>query len=401
MDRRRFLQTSGGVAFGTLLTQPMAFAAAPTEQRLVLVILRGGLDGLHALPPFADPDYQRLRPTLALRPPGEEGGAIALGAEPFGLNPALQALVPLYASGELLFVPAAATRYAERSHFDGQNMLENGSGRPFGAADGWLNRALMALHGDDRQLGLALGPTVPLILQGDRRVQTWAPTHLPPVDDDFLMRLGMTYAGDRAFEQALQDARGSLKPVLDPMAMDVRGGTQGGRKGGFLLSASACADLLSRADGPRVAVLESQGWDTHFDQPRRLQLLLTELAQGVLALKQGLGHAWSRTAVLVVSEFGRTASENASRGTDHGTGGLAMLAGGGVAGGRVAGTWPGLDPSALIEARDVRTANPYESVFKALLIEHLGLPPGLVEDRVLPDSRALRPMEGLFRPVRA
>ncbi|MBX3501337.1 MAG: DUF1501 domain-containing protein [Alphaproteobacteria bacterium] len=382
LERRSLL--AGASALAVLTAARATFAAAPTDRRFVLVLLRGALDGLHALPPHGDKDYRRLRPTLALPP----DAALDLDGR-FGLHPALGDLMPLYRAGELLFVPAAATRYRDRSHFDGQNMLENGSGKPYGAPDGWLNRAILGLNGGDRRLGLALGPAVPLILQGPARIRSWSESGLPAVDEDFLSRMTMAYRNDPLFAAALGDARGRARPAAG------MGDATGDQV--FVKAAAVAADLLARSDGPRVAVLESQGWDTHFAQERRLKVLLRDVARGLLELKRGLGEAWRETVVLVVSEFGRTAAENASGGTDHGTGGLAILAGGAVAGGRIAGDWPGLSDRALHEGRDVPAANAYERLFKAALIRHLGLDAGFVEDRVFPASRALSPLDGLLR----
>jgi len=387
LERRSFLAgTAALAALAPLVSARAAFAAAPTDRRFVLVLLRGGLDSLHALPPHGDRDYRRLRPTLALLP----DPALDLDGY-FGLHPALGDLTPLYRAGELLFVPAAATRYRDRSHFDGQNMLENGSGKPYGAQDGWLNRAILGLNGGDRRLGLALGPSVPLILQGPAHIRSWSDSSVPAVED-FLARITGAYQQDPLFAAALRDAQGGAKPVGKG---DMAG--EPGREKSYVKAAQVAADLLSRPDGPRVGVLESQGWDTHFAQERRLKELLGELSRGLVELKSGLGEAWRETVVIVVSEFGRTATENGSRGTDHGTGGLALLAGGAVAGGRIVGDWPGLSERALYEGRDVLAANSYERLFKAILIGHLGLDPGFVEDRVFPASRAQSPTDGLFR----
>ena len=388
LERRSFLTGAAVLAIlAPLASTRAAFAAAPTDRRFVLVLLRGGLDGLHALPPHGDRDYRHLRPTLALLP----DPALDLDGY-FGLHPALGDLMPLYRAGELLFVPAAATRYRDRSHFDGQNMLENGSGKPYGAQDGWLNRAILGLNGGDRRLGLALGPSVPLILQGPAHVRSWSDSTLPAVDEDFLARITMVYQHDPLFAAAFRDAQDGTKPVGTG---DMTG--EPGREKPYVKAARVAADLLSRPGGPRIAVLESQGWDTHFAQERRLKELLGELSRGLLELKLGLREAWGETIVMVVSEFGRTAAENGSRGTDHGTGGLALLAGGAVAGGRIVGDWPGLSDRALHDGRDVLAANAYERLFKAILIGHLGLDLGFVEDRVFPDSRAQSSMDGLFR----
>ena len=210
LERRSFLTGAAALAaLAPLASARAAFAAAPTDRRFVLVLLRGGLDGLHALPPHGDRDYRRLRPTLALSP----DPALDLDGY-FGLHPALGDLMPLYRAGELLLVPAAATRYRDRSHFDGQNMLENGSGKPYGAQDGWLNRAILGLNGGDRRLGLALGPSVPLILQGPAHVRSWSDSSLPAVDEDFLARITVAYQNDPLFAAALRDARGGAKPGL-------------------------------------------------------------------------------------------------------------------------------------------------------------------------------------------
>lgn len=391
MDRRTFFGMSSAALMSALLRSGTAFAAAPGDARLVMIVLRGGLDALHALPPYADPDYHRLRPRLGL-------GGSRLDVTPvdldgyFGLHPGLSTLLPLYQAREVLFLPAAATAYRDRSHFDGQNMLENGSGAPFGARDGWLNRALLGLNDFDRRLGLALGPAVPLILRGDAPVQAWSESRLPEVDTDFLVRLQRVYARDPLFFDALHDAQGALKPDFDRALLE----ETRGRAKDTRLAALAAGDLLGRAEGPRIAVIEIGGWDTHFAQERRLSELLAQVSDAILTVKSELGPVWANTVVSVVSEFGRTAAENASAGTDHGTGGIALLAGGAVRGGQIAGTWPGLSARALYQNRDLRAVNAYEAMFKALLIGHLGLSEGFVEDNVFPNAQAFAPMSGVL-----
>ena len=391
MDRRSFLSSSSAGLITSLVSARTGFASVPTAQRLVIVILRGGLDGLHALPPHADPDYHALRPRLGFGAMHSDLSAIDLDGY-FGLHPALADLLPLYRAQELLFLPAATTSYRARSHFDGQNMLESGSATPFGADDGWLNRAIAALNGGDRRIGLALGPAVPLILQGRARIQTWSDTRLPEVDADFLMRVGMVYQSDRLFAEALHEATGVLKPDIDTSMMKT--GPAAARD--FLVSTQAAGELLAQPKGPRIAVMELQGWDTHFDQTRRLNSLLGAVSEGVLNLRDTLAAVWDKTAIVVVSEFGRTVAENAARGTDHGTGGLAMLAGGAINGGRIAGEWPGLKPHQLYEGRDLLALNSYEALFKSLLIEHLGVDVSTIEDQIFPDSRSLQPMGGIL-----
>jgi len=394
-NRRRFLHAASATLLGSLIKTRTGFASVDTDKRFVLVFLRGGLDSLHAMAPYADKHYQKLRPTLALGDGQSDRPSIDIDGY-FGLHPALEPLRTLYRQKELVFIPAASTRYRNRSHFDGQNMLENGSGRPYGARDGWLNRAIAGMTDNDRRLGLALGPSVPLILQGDAGVQTWSDSKLPEVDDDFLRRLGLVYASDRLFADALQDASDALQPDASMMNTDQTKTTGNRRNRDFALSARAAADLLSRADGPRIAAMELQGWDTHFGQQWRLNGLFQTLASGITELKAGLAEAWSKTAVLVVSEFGRTAAENGNRGTDHGTGGMAILAGGAVSGGKIVGDWPGLSNRSLYEQRDLLAVNGYEDIFKSVLADHLGLAERYIDSSVLPGNPASLSFEGLF-----
>lgn len=398
MHRRNFLQTLGAAGLvSTFANSGLSFASAPTDNRLIFIVLRGALDGLHTLVPYADKNYKLLRPKLALGAPGSQNngnkGVINLDGY-FGLHPALSPLHKLYLENELLFIPASATKYRSRSHFDGQNMLENGSGKPFGAKDGWLNRAIVSLNDKDRRLGLSLGPTVPLIMQGNALVQTWAKSGLPQADEDFLDRVAYTYKNDPLFSKMLQAAQESSKPNSDMSGMKTK---KNKANKDFNLSATAAADLLSNPTGPRIAVMEMQGWDTHHGQLFRLNKLLGELANGIITLKMGLGPAWSNTAIVVVSEFGRTAAENGSAGTDHGVGGLAMLAGGAVKGGKIGGIWPGLGAASLYEGRDVTPTTDYESIFKSVLTQHLGLKISTIEDQIFPNSRTSSPMENLFK----
>ena len=391
MDRRNFLLLSSASALASFSGSSLALSSANTEKRLVLIILRGGLDSLHALPPYADRDYKSLRPNLALGVTSDEHSVIDLDGY-FGLHPALKHLKDLYASKELLIFPASASRYRRRSHFDAQNFLENGSGKPFGSKDGWLNRSIMGLNYEDRRAGLALGPTVPLIIQGQGSVQTWSQSSLPLADEDFLTRLERIYGNDPLFAKAYANARGGRRPEGT-----MEQGRKRKRRHKFPDLAKIAGGFLKEPSGPRIAVMEMQGWDTHFGQSWRLTKLFREYSEGLDQLKKTLGNAWSDTAVLTVSEFGRTVAENGSRGTDHGTGGLAFMAGGSLNGGKLIGAWPGLNSKALYEGRDLTPSNTYEGLFKAALISHLGLKQSFVEDKVFPNSAAIRPMEQLFR----
>lgn len=395
MPTRRSLLTTGATL--TLLAPfaHLARAAANAEARLVLVILRGGLDGLAAVPPYAEPQYAALRGPLALGAPGTDGGALDLDGT-FGLHPALTQLHALYRAGEALVLHAAATPYRERSHFDAQKVLEAGTSAS-SAASGWLNRALGALAASgDAPPAIALADSIPLVLRGELAVTSWAPSRLPESDADTLARVR------RLYEAAAPDLATSLSAALG--ARDIAGDAAEARMGGGPGSqaiaplASAAARFLASPDGPRVAVLDVGGWDTHANQGAAqglLALRLRNLDSGLGLLKTELGAQWRNTTVVVVTEFGRTAAVNGTRGTDHGTAGCAFIAGGAVAGGRVLGDWPGLGSRDLYEGRDLRATTDLRALFKAVLRERFGVAEGALARTVFPGSDAIAPLEGL------
>jgi uncharacterized protein (DUF1501 family) len=403
MLRRDFLNLTALAAGGALLTSRLAFADAPGRQsRFVLVIMRGALDGLAAVPPCGDRDYAQLRGEFALPAPGAAGGALPLDGF-FGLHPALAFLQQCYGARELIVLHALASPYRERSHFDGQDVLENGSPRPHGLQSGWLNRALSAVPGAARaEAGVALAQNVPLVMRGPAAVTSWSPSKLATLDDDTLARVTDLYAPDPLLSRRLADA----------VAANAVAAAQPG--GGTMASAAptpapnaryaeivrAAAGFLRQDDGPRVAVFDTTGWDTHANEggaQGQLAGRLAALDAGLATLKQELGPAWRDTAVLLVTEFGRTAAINGTRGTDHGTATAAFLVGGAVAGGRVLADWPGLSTRALYQGRDLNATRDLRSVLKGLLAEHLSVPPRVLEQTVFPDSAAAKPLEGLMR----
>jgi len=378
-----------------------AFAALPTERRLVVVVLRGALDGLAAVPPYADPAYRDLRGALAFPAPGAADGILDLDGT-FGLHPSLKPLHELYRQRALVVCHAIATPYRSRSHFDGQDVLENGATSAHDAKDGWLNRTL-ALYGAGRKgTGLAVGQTVPLILRGDVPVGAWAPRTLPRVEDDFLVRLASLYKSDALLGPAFAEVT-RAQAMSDEVAQGdaMKGGKQALRGAKALpLVMGSVGGLLAEKDGARIAVLEATGWDTHANQGLLTGPLannLAALAKGLDGLRTGLGPAWSQTAVLVATEFGRTVRPNGTGGTDHGTGSAAFLLGGRVAGGRVVARWPGLSETSLYENRDLAPTTDMRSLFKAALIDHLGVPEADVARRVFPGSDGAAPLQGLFR----
>lgn len=392
MATRRSVLATGATL--TLLAPFARLAAAgrDPESRFVLMILRGGLDGIAAVPPYAEPTYATLRGPIALAPPGNEGGVLDLDGT-FGLHPALANLHAMYGAREALVVHAAATPYRDRSHFEAQNVLEAGSVEPSAAAGGWLNRALAALAaaGDARE-AVALADSVPLVLRGEIAVASWAPSRLPVPGDDTLLRVRALYeAADPAMAQSLYDAL-EIRAIV--------GDTNEQRLDGLRVAplASAAARFLASPDGPRIAVLDAGGWDTHQNQGGAqgpLAQRLRGLDSGLQLLKAELGQHWQRTTVVVVTEFGRAAPVNGTRGTDHGTAGCAFVAGGAVAGGRVLADWPGLGSRDLYDGRDLRPTTDLRALFKAVLHERFGVGEAALARAVFPGSDAVEPLEGL------
>jgi uncharacterized protein (DUF1501 family) len=397
MDRRQFLSQSATVGAGATLTlygpfATRAFAAATADQRFVLLILRGGLDGLAAVPAYGEGRYSSLRGQLALAEPGRDGGVLALDGL-FGLHPALTNMHTMYRAGELAVVHAVASPYRERSHFDGQKVLEAGGTSPSTSAGGWLNRALAALTEESfGRDAIALADTVPLVLRGPIAVSSWAPSRLPDTDEDTLARIRQIYAAaDPELAAKLTDAL-NARGLAGAAGMD-RGMRAGGRQLAPLTSAAA--RFLAADAGPRIAVIEAGGWDTHANQGAANGSLAAGLGQldaGLHALRTELGSDWAKTTVVVVTEFGRTVAVNGTRGTDHGTGACAFVAGGAVAGGRIIADWPGLAGRDLYEGRDLMPTLDLRAIFKGVLSERYGLSARALDASVFPGSEAVVPL---------
>ena len=420
-SRRRFLLGAGALAAGAALPDVL-FASSGGEARFVVIILRGALDGLAAVPPYADPHYAGLHRELAIPPPAAAGGALDLDGH-FGLHPALAFLHERYRAKELLVLHAVASPYRDRSHFDAQAVLENGLTHAMGSADGWLNRALAAMpvstrrssprQGNDR--ALALSQNVPLILRGAQEVLSKSPQVTPEMDEDLMARLADLYSKDDWFSARLSEAVQSEKlgrdtdaPAPAPMA-DRDASTAPALNAGnpkrqvnahIQKSAQMAAAIMAADGGPEIAVLEASGWDTHANQGGAQGTLanrLSGLDQSLRAFAGGLGPLWKRTVVMVVTEFGRTAAMNGTRGTDHGTGTCCFLVGGAVDGGRVETQWPGLAPTDLYQGRDLSPTQDLRGVFKAVLSDHLTIDRGRLERTVFPDSGSVKPLSGLIR----
>lgn len=386
----------GSAAFAAWAYLPkFARAADARDPRLIVIILRGALDGLATVAPIGDPDYAGLHGTIALQPDGPRA-AMMLDTF-FGLHPSMPNFARLYRGKNAAVVHAVATAYRERSHFDGQDVLESGFAGPGRVQSGWLNRALEALPRGERVMsGLAVGPTTPLILRGAAPTVGWAPVALPTAPDDTAMRLIELYRQrDPILAQSLTQG---LK--LEKLA---HGDEMKPKPGGDIAAqmkqvAHGAARLMAADDGPRIAALAFDGWDTHAQEGGpvgRLAQLLGGLDSAVAEFETGLGPHWRETMIVAATEFGRTARINGTSGTDHGTGTVALLAGGALNGGRVIADWPGLKPANLYENRDLAPTTDLRAILKGILRDHLGMSERVLASRVFPDSDHVKPYPGL------
>jgi uncharacterized protein (DUF1501 family) len=394
-SRRTFLVSAG--AFVAWSHMPRFAHAAERDPRLVVVILRGALDGLAVVPPIGDPDYASLRANLALGAAGREGVLPLDGF--FGLNEAMPALHARYHAGDALIVHATATPYRERSHFDGQDVLESGMAGPRHTESGWLNRAVAALPAGESVRpagGLAVSPTVPLILRGAAPTLTWTPPSFRRSGADTVERLLDLYAlRDADLARALAEGTEVARLTEGTNAVAAEKGTAGA----FRAAAVGAARLVAAEDGPRIAALSYNGWDTHVNEGAddgRLAKLLAALDGALDGLAAELQPVWRDTVVVAVTEFGRTARANGNDGTDHGTATTALLVGGAVKGGRVVADWPGLKPSQLYENRDLAPTTDLRAVLKGILRDHLGLSERVLATEVFPGSIGVRPCDGLI-----
>jgi uncharacterized protein (DUF1501 family) len=400
MKRREFL-TAGSLAAagGALLTSRLSFANTTIndKSRFVFIILRGALDGLAAVPPHGDRDYGSLRRDLAMT-----ANAVLPLNDLFGLHPSLTFLGDSYTAKELVVFHAVASPYRERSHFDGQDVLENGYLRAHAAQSGWLNRALATIPAarplGGKELGVALGQNIPLVMRGPADVTSWSPSKLAALDDDTLQRITDLYAGDPILAGRLADALAADAIADDQPMMGKPDMGRGAAR--YTEVIHAAAEFLRREDGPKVAVFDTTGWDTHANEGAaqgQLAGRLAALDAGLRMLKEQLGPVWNDTAVLLATEFGRTAAINGTRGTDHGTAAAAFLVGGAVRGGRVIADWPGLSNRALYQGRDLMPTLDLRSVLKGVLEEHLLVPGRALDNAVFPDSSATKALSGLIR----
>ena len=407
---RRELLLGSGVLFAWAFVPRLARAEG-RDPRFLTIVLRGGLDGLAAVAPVGDPDWVKLRDKNALTLEGQKPGLPLDGF--FALNPAMPNVHRLYQEGHATIVHAAATSYRERSHFDGQDILESGLPKPGAVDSGWLNRALAGLEPSPDAVArgrkaFAVGPITPLVVRGAAPILSWTPPRLQPVSDETTLRLLDLYRHtDPAFAQGLEEGLGLASMGKAGGVAENNPNAPGIQQGGgieqvrsyFAEAAGAAAKFLAVPEGPRVGALAFDGWDTHVNEGAvigRLADLLGALDGAIGAIKTNMGEAWNETVVTLVTEFGRTARINGNAGTDHGTATVVLLAGGALKGGRVIADWPGVKETDLYEKRDLKATTDLRAVLKGLLRDHLRVDERALAADVFPGSDAVAPMAGLL-----
>jgi uncharacterized protein (DUF1501 family) len=381
-DRRELLVTGALGTLATAFMPRMAFAAAATTKRFVFIIQRGAADGMGIVGPIGDPGFVGARGDLA----ADVAHGIKLDGM-FALHPQMAKTASLYAQGQALFAHAIASPYRDRSHFDGQNVLETGGAGAFQVRDGWMNRLLGVVPREDAR-AIAVAATVPMALRGAHEVSSYAPSSLPQASDDLMSRVAMMYQGDHQLHALWSEAMRTRALTSD---LAHNNGADAAATGAL------AARLLAPANGARIAMVETGGWDTHTQQRQRLSAQLKGLDAMIGALQAGLGPLWADTLVLVATEFGRTVAVNGTGGTDHGQGSAAMLLGGGVAGGRVIADWPGLAKARLYEGRDLNPTASLDGFIGGAVAAHFATDPVQTMAALFPASRGIRASEGLVR----
>ena len=405
-----------GVGLTVELVAGRAFAAVDhqlAKRKLVVVICRGGLDGLSLSPPVGDPDYAGLRGAIAIPPFGADGGALRLD-DIFGLHPALTKVHALALAGEARIAPAIATPDRERSHFEAQDVLESGATRVYSTSSGWLNRALAAMGPEGK--AISVGPTAPLILHGPREAASWSPGGLAQRDHRLPGILQDLYAHDPLLGPAL--AEGLATETMAATALADATATSAAMSAGppammdgapprpappqGLAAASkigaTLAGFMVQPGGFQIAAVSIDNFDTHANQGAAKGQLATRLAYLDAffdGLRTGLGESWRDSLVAMATEFGRTARVNGTGGTDHGTASTALVLGGALRRGGIIGDWPGLRQASLYENRDTFPTLDMRALFKGILRDHLGLERAALDAKVFPESARVAPVAGL------
>ncbi|MGZ3400035.1 MAG: DUF1501 domain-containing protein [Caulobacteraceae bacterium] len=412
LTRRSALANAAGLGVSVSFLGRAAFADSDRDlaaRKLVVVVCRGGMDGLSVSPPVGDPDYAALRGRIAIAPFGQPGGALKLD-DTFGLHPALASVHRLALAGQARIVPAVATPDRARSHFEAQDVLESGGTVAYGAGSGWLNRTLQALAPARKIEALSVGGTAPLILRGPVQAGSWSPGGLEGHDQRLPRILADLYAKDPLLGPALasglqtQDMAKAAATMAQAQASDggaappqpavqPRQNPDAARQIG-----ATVAKFMQEPNGPQIVAISIDNFDTHANQGAAQGLLAQRLAylDSVLdGLSSGLGGEWRNTVVVAATEFGRTARVNGTGGTDHGTASTALVLGGGLKRTGIVGDWPTLQQARLFENRDTAPTLDMRALFKGVLAEHLGIEHKALDSQIFPDSATAQAARGV------
>jgi uncharacterized protein (DUF1501 family) len=357
-------------------------APSPRKKVLVAVFQRGAMDGLNAVVPYGEAAYYSLRPNLAIpRPDGTPNSAIDLNGF-FGLHPALAPLKPIFDTNSLAIVHAAGSPDPTRSHFDAQDYMESGTPGRKATGDGWMNRALVAEPKASPVRAISLGPALPRALRGRNNavaVNTINEfqVHDSVGSDSFESMYAATT--DAALKSTGRETFEAVK-LMQSVQKQTYTPANGARypNGKLGQSMREIARLIKSNVGLEVAFADIGGWDTHVNQVAaratqgQLANRLDEFAGALAAFYQDMGDGMADVDVVTMSEFGRTAKENGTRGTDHGHANVMFAFGGSIKGGQIYGDWPGLAPDQLYEQRDLMLTTDFRDVLGELVVRHMG-----------------------------
>ena len=382
MKRRQFIKQASILATASLIPIGINSWVARTNaltsnrKRLIVIFLRGGVDGLNVVVPYRESIYYEARPTIAIAPPSKKEGVLNLDGR-FGLNPALAEIMPLWKQGSLAFIHGCGSPDSTRSHFDAQDYMESGTPGIKNTQEGWMNRLLAILPKDRPTQAVNVGNTTPRILQGTMpvahlpvRKQATRPMALdrPRIDAAF----DRLYGGNDPLSLAYQEGDEARRIILEELNTEMMNANGGAASpGNFAKDASKLAQLMVGDGRTQLGFMALGGWDTHVNETNQLNRNLKSLAGGLKALTGGLGNLYQHTAIAVISEFGRTVAENGNGGTDHGHGNVMWVLGGSVRGGKVYGQWPGLEKEELFEGRDLAVTTDFREAIASLLVQHL------------------------------
>ncbi|GBF81971.1 DUF1501 domain-containing protein [Aphanothece sacrum] len=389
MDRRTFLKQAGLISSSSLISIGLHGWAAPVEsanpkpKRLIVIFLRGGVDGLNVVVPYQEAEYYQARPKIAIPHPGKTDGVINLDGR-FGLHPALSSLSPFWKNKSLAFVHACGSSNETRSHFDAQDFMESGTPGIKGTSDGWMNRLLANLPGKNPVQAVNVGTTTPRILSGKIAVASMPPnkpgSRRTPIDrPEISQAFNGLYSGNDDLGRTYREGMVARQTLNSDVEKEMKMANNGAPlPNGFVKDAQRLAQLMAKNSNIQLAFLPLGGWDTHVNQGNskgQLANRLKALGEGLATLANGLGSVYQDTTIIVLSEFGRTFRENGNGGTDHGHGNVLWLLGGDIKGGKVYGKWTGLAKSQLYQGRDLAVTTDFRDGITPILSGHLQLNP--------------------------